>query len=121
MAVANFSCVPTLYAPKRKFIEFARPKWHNKLGEFSDPDILSWVSRLYQDKVFPTQEAFNKAYDARDVFWRNRTMVLSKEDVLNFEEEFRAGAFDESKIAAQKLMLKMLAVLETGEKTIFVY
>jgi hypothetical protein len=122
--------VPTQYAPKRKFLEFAKPKWHNKLGEFSDPDILSWINNLYQDKAFPTREAFNKAYDAAldagimpstAVSWRNKTMVLTKEDVGNFEEEFSGGAFDGSQTAAQKLVTKMRAALETGEKVIYVY
>jgi hypothetical protein len=130
MACATFSCVPTQYAPKRKFLEFAKPKWHNKLGEFSDPDILSWINNLYQDKAFPTREAFNKAYDAAldagimpstAVSWRNKTMVLTKEDVGNFEEEFSGGAFDGSQTAAQKLVTKMRAALETGEKVIYVY
>ena len=128
--LAKFATVPTKYAPKRKFLEFAKPQWHNKLGEFSDPDVLSWINRLYQDKAFPTREAFNKAYDAAidaglrpadGVSWRNKTMVLTKEDVANFEEEFNGGAFDRSQSAASKTLAKMKAALETGEKVIFVY
>lgn len=128
--LAKFATVPTKYAPKRKMIEFAAPQWKNKLGEFSDPDVLSWINRLYQDKAFPTREAFNKAYDAAidaglrpadGVSWRNKTMVLTKEDVANFEEEFNGGAFDRSQTAAQKLVAKMKAALETGEKVIYVY
>ena len=55
----KFATLPVKYAPKRKFIEFAKPKWHNKLGEFSDPDVLSWINNLYQDKVFKTPKDFN--------------------------------------------------------------
>ena len=125
MAV-KFATVPIKYAPKRKFLEFAKPQWHNKLGEFSDPDVLSWIGNLYQDKAFPTREAFNKAYDdaarpADGVAWRNKTMVLSLADVDNFEEEFKGGAFEGSQTAAQKTLTKMRAALETGEKVIFVY
>jgi len=127
--LAKFASIPIKYAPKRKFLEFAAPQWKNKLGEFSDPDILSWINNLYQDKAFPTREAFNQAYDAaRDagvmpstaVSWRNKTMVLTKEDVDNFEEEFNGGAFY-PRDAVQKLVTKMKAAMETGEKVIFVY
>ena len=128
--LAKFASIPTKFAPKRKFLEFAAPQWKNKLGEFSDPDVLSWINRLYQDKAFPTREAFNKAYDAAldagmmpctGVAWRNKTMVITKEDVDNFEEEFKGGAFEGSQTAAQKTLVKMRAALETGEKVIFVY
>ena len=128
--LVKFASIPIKFAPKRKFLEFAAPQWKNKLGEFSDPDVLSWINNLYQDKAFPTREAFNKAYDAAldagmmpstNVSWRNKTMVLTKEDVDNFEEEFNGGAFDRSQIAAQKTLQKMRAALETGEKVIYVY
>ena len=128
--LVKFATVPIKYAPKRKFLEFAKPQWHNKLGEFTDPDVLSWINRLYQDKAFPTQKEFNAAYDQaismgvlpnEVVGWRNKTMVLSQEDVANFEEEFKEGAFDQSQNAAQKTLVKMKAALETGEKIIFVY
>jgi len=123
--LAKFASIPIKYAPKRKFLEFAKPQWHNKLGEFSDPDVLSWINNVYQDKAFPTREAFNKAYDdaarpAEGVAWGNKTMVLTKEDVDNFEEEFKGGAFY-PRDAAQKTLTKMKAALETGEKVIFVY
>ena len=128
--LAKFATVPIKYAPKRKFLEFAKPTWHNKLGEFSDPDVLSWINNLYQDKAFPTQKDFNNAYDAASaaglmpctgVAWRNKTMVITKEDVDKFEEEFKGGAFEGSQTAAQKTLVKMRAALETGEKVIFVY
>ena len=124
MSLAKFASIPTKFAPKRKFLEFAAPQWKNKLGEFSDPDILSWITRIYQDKAFPTREAFNKAYDAarnaglmpsKGVAWHNRTMVLTKEDVDNFIEEFDGGAFGP---AAGKLVAKMKAL---EGKVIFVY
>ena len=127
--LAKFASIPIKFAPKRKFLEFAAPQWKNKLGEFSDPDILSWITRIYQDKAFPTREAFNKAYDAgRDagmmpstgVAWGNKTMILTKEDIDNFEEEFKGGAFY-PRDAVQKLVTKMRAALETGEKVIYVY
>jgi hypothetical protein len=128
--LAKFASIPTKFAPKRKFLEFAAPQWKNKLGEFSDPDVLSWINNLYQDKAFPTREAFNKAYDAAldagvmpstNVSWRNKTMVLTKEDIDNFEEEFKNGAFDGAQTAAAKTLAKMKAALETGEKVIYVY
>lgn len=128
--LAKFASIPIKYAPKRKFIEFAAPQWKNKLGEFSDPDVLSWINNLYQDKAFPTREAFNKAYDAAldaglrpadGVSWRNKTMVLTKTDIDNFEEEFNGGGFDGSQTAAAKTLAKMKAALETGEKVIYVY
>ena len=123
--MATFSCVPTQYAPKRKFIEFAKPKWHNKLGEFNDPDVLSWINRLYQDKAFKTPKDFNEAYDAglTDVIhWRNKTMVLAKEDLEFLEEEFNEGAFDDSpeKPKLSGLFAKLKRALES-EKTVFVY
>lgn len=124
MSIAKFASIPIKYAPKRKLIEFAAPQWKNKLGEFSDPDILSWITRIYQDKAFPTREAFNKAYDAGlsgALYWRNKTMILTKEDIDNFEEEFKGGAFDESQTAAAKTLTKMKAAVETGEKVIYVY
>jgi hypothetical protein len=128
--LVKFATVPIKYAPKRKFLEFAKPTWHNKLGEFSDPDVLSWIGNLYQDKAFRTQKEFNKAYDdaaavgmrpAEGVAWGNKTMVITKEDVDNFEEEFKGGAFEGSQSAAAKTLTKMRAALETGEKVIFVY
>jgi hypothetical protein len=124
MATVTFSSVPIKYAPKRKFLEFAKPQWHNKLGEFGDPDVLSWVNRLYQDKKFKTPQDFNEAYDAglTDViYWRNKTMALTKEDIENFIEEFNEGAFDESRAAVEKAATKLAALMEKGEKVVFVY
>lgn len=126
----KFASVPIKYAPKRKMLEFAKPQWHNKLGEFDHPDLTTWVNNIYQAKAFKTQKDFNEAYDraismgvmpSEMVCWRNKTMVLTKEDIENFEEEFNGGAFDAVQTAAQKTLSKMKAALETGEKVIFVY
>jgi hypothetical protein len=127
--LAKFAAVPAKYAPKRKVLGFAAPQWKNKLGEFSDPDVLSWINNIYQSKAFPTQKQFNEAYDLAIsmgkwpgdmVCWRNHTMVLTKEDVDNFEEEFNGGAFY-PRDAVQKTLTKMKAALETGDKVIYVY
>jgi len=126
----KFATVPTKYAPKRKMIDFAVPQWKNKLGEFEHPDVASWVNSTYQSKVYKTQKEFNEAYDqaaamgvlpSAAVCWRNKPMVLTKEDVDNFEEEFNEGAFDEVKTDVKKTLTKMRAALETGEKVLFVF
>jgi len=120
----KFATLPVKYAPKRKLIGFAMPQWKTKLGEFDHPDVLSWINNLYQEKTFKTPKDFNEAYDSgltEVLFWRNKPMVISKEDLANFEEEFNEGAFDEVKAAVQKALTKMKAALETGEKVIFVY
>jgi len=122
--LAKFASIPIKYAPKRKMVGFVAPQWKNKLGEFDHPDVLSWVNNLYQEKTFKTPKDFNEAYDAgltEVLFWRNKPMVLTKEDLENFEEEFNEGAFDEVKVAMQKTLTKMKAALETGEKVLFVY
>ena len=126
----KFATLPVKYAPKRKMVGFVVPQWKNKLGEFDHPDVASWVNNVYQSKVFPTQKEFNEAYDqaistglnpSEMVCWKNKPMVLNKEDVVNFEEEFNEGAFDDVKIAAQKTLVKMRVALETGEKVLIVY
>lgn len=130
VTLAKFATLPVKYAPKRKMIDFAVPQWKNKLGEFDHPDVVGWINSMYQSKVYKTQKEFNEAYDqaaslgilpSDAVCWRNKPMVLTKEDIDNFEEEFNEGAFDEVRIAVQKTLTKMRAVLETGEKVIFVY
>lgn len=120
MTTIHFSSVPTKYAPKRKMLDFAKPQWHNKLGEIVDDDVMSWLNNIYQDKVFPTREAFNQAYDAagtEGVCWRNKTMVLNKEDLENFIEEYDGGAFS----GVEKLAAKLKALVGSEEKTVFVY
>lgn len=126
----KFATLPVKYAPKRKMIDFSVPQWKNKLGEFDHPDVAGWVNSTYQSKVYKTQEEFNAAYDqavsmgarpSDTICWCNKTMVLTKEDVDNFEEEFKEGAFDDVKVSVQKTLTKMRAALATGEKVIFVY
>ena len=129
--LVKFASISIKYAPKRKFLEFTAPQWKNKLGEFNNPDILSWINNLYQAKAFPTREAFSKAYDSaidagvmpsQMVCWRNKTMLLHKEDIDNFEEEFKGGGFDGGQHSAvRETLTKMRAALETGEKVIIVY
>jgi hypothetical protein len=126
----KFACIPVKFAPKRKLVNFALPKWRQKLAELEDPDVKSWVNDLYQTRMFPSREEFNKAYDeyistnratADVLFWTNKPMTITKEDFKNFESEFNDGAFDESRSAVEKLIGRMRAVLETGEKVVFVY
>lgn len=125
MALVKFASIPLQYAPKRKMVNFALPKWRNKLGEFDDADIASFINCTYQDKVFKTAKEFNETYDAGnwDVLnWRHKPMVLTKEDVTVFEDVHRNGAFDRVEpVKLDKLITKMKAVLELGDKVIFVY
>ena len=127
----KFAAIPIKYAPKRKMIDFALPQWRNKIGEFQDADIQSWVTNLYQDKAFPTPQEFNRMYDtaismgmmpSEMVGWRNKPMILSKEDIAAFETAHTEGAFDRAEpVKLNKMIFKMKAMLETGEKVIFVY
>ena len=126
----KFACIPMQYAPKRKLLNFALPKWRQKLAEFEHPDVRSWVNNIYQAKAFPSQKEFNAAYDqaismgvmpSEMVCWRNKPMILSKSDLENFEEEFSEGAFDDVRASAEKFLTRAKAVLAKGEKVIFVY
>ena len=121
----KFASMPLKYAPKRKTINFSLPKWRNKLGEFQDPDIEGFINSVYQDRTFKTQKEFNEAYDNRHLEllnWQNKPMILTKEDVTVFEEVHRNGAFDTTKPEViDKLLTKMKACFETGEKVVFVY
>ena len=89
MTTIKFACIPAQYAPKRKMIDFALPKWRTKLAEFNHPDLVQWAHDLYQTKVFPTREAFNEAYDLKldSLYWRNKPMILKAEDIAAFEAE----------------------------------
>jgi hypothetical protein len=122
----KFACVPAKYAPNRKFVNFALPKWRQKLAEFeSSPDVQSWINNLYQDKVFPTQTEFNRAYDLNnEINWDHKPMVLSHEDVCNFETELKEGGFGDIGTVeftkAQKLVKRMRDV-QGAEKIVFVY
>ena len=121
----KFATIPIKYAPKRKMVDFTLPQWRNRLAEIDDQDVHSFINSAYQDKVFPTQEDFNRAYDDRDthrLHWGNKPMVLTKEDITVFEDVHKNGAFDLIKTEIiDKLVAKMKAALETGEKVIFVY
>jgi hypothetical protein len=119
--IVKFATIPVKYAPKRKMIDFSLPQWRYKFTETSNEDVLSWVRQVYQSKTFTTQADFNKAYDTRDTYmlrWDNKTMVLTAEDVSNFEDELCG---EQGVVGADKWLNKMKAFLETGEKVIFVY
>jgi hypothetical protein len=120
--MATFATIPVKFAPKRKLIDFAMPKWRNKIGEFDSPDMLSWVSNLYQDKMFPTRSEFNLAYDERRCDWENRPMILAKEDLDALEDENREGAFEDTikPGVVTKFLEKARKALE-NEKVVFVY
>ena len=120
--MATFATIPLKFAPKRKFIGFSRPKWINKVGEFDSPDILSWVSNLYQDKMFPTRAEFNRAYDEHSCNWEHTTMILSKEDLDALEEEHKGGAFeDTTKPGAVTKFLEKARKALANEKVVYVY
>jgi hypothetical protein len=123
--IVKFAAIPLKYAPKRKLVDFSLPQWRNKLAEVDDQDVASFINGAYQDKVFKTAKEFNETYDAGlwDVLnWRNKPMVLDKDDITLFEEVHKNGGFDRVEpIKLDKLILKMKAMLETGEKVIFVY
>jgi len=117
--------MPLKYAPKRKMINFSLPKWRNKLGEIYDVDVEGFINTVYQDRTFKTQKEFNEAYDKgfpELLHWQNKPMILTREDVTVFEAVHKNGAFDTTKPEViDKLLTKMKAHLETGEKVIFVY
>jgi hypothetical protein len=126
MATLKFACIPTKYAPKRKMIDFSLPQWRTKLAEFDHPDLTQWANSLYQSKVFNTPQEFNAAYDLGHLdtlYWRNKPMVLTAEDVDAFVSEHTDGAFDDAVKPGvlEKLIVKMRAALASGEKTVFVY
>jgi hypothetical protein len=125
MATVKFATIPLKYAPKRKMVDFSLPQWRNKFGEFEDQDIASFINNIYQDRVFKTQKEFNEAYDNRLIellHWRNKPMVLTPEDITSFEETHKNGGFDFIEpVKLDKLIMKMKAYLETGEKIVFVY
>jgi len=117
--------MPTKYAPKRKTINFSLPKWRNKLDEIQDTDIEGFINTVYQERTFKTQKEFNEAYDNRllDLLhWSNKPMILTRSDVTVFEAVHRNGAFDTTNPdVIDKLLTKMKACFETGEKVVFVY
>lgn len=124
----KFACVPAQYAPKRKLINFSLPKWRQKLAEFeADPDVQNWVNNLYQDRTFTSQSAFNKAYDEHiaglapsDILhWNNKPMILTTDDIGNFESDLKEGGFEDAG-KAEKLARRMRDVQKAG-KIVFVY
>ena len=119
--IVKFATIPVKYAPKRKMIDFSLPQWKYKFTETENEDVLSWVRQVYRSKTFKTQAEFNRAYDEGNTYmlrWDNKTMVLTAEDVSNFEEELCG---EQRVVGADKWLNKMKAFLETGEKVIFVY
>lgn len=123
----KFACIPVKFAPKRKMVDFSLPKWRQKLIEFeSNEDVRSWVNNLYQDKIFPTKKDFNSAYDLNTEMlnWDHKPMVLTSEDVGNFETELREGGFGDPGtpdfVKAEKLVKRMRDV-QGSEKIVFVY
>ena len=123
--LVKFASMPAKYAPKRKTVNFSLPKWRNKLGELEDQDVSSFINNLYQDRIFKTQKEFNDAYDNRHLdllHWGNKPMILTREDVAVFETTHKNGAFDTTNPdIIDKILTKMKAHLETGEKILFVY
>ena len=121
----KFASVPIKYAPKRKMTDFALPKWPSKLGEFEDDDIGSFINMVYQDRTFKTAKEFNEAYDNRHLEllnWGNKPMVLTRENLDEFEEVHKNGAFDRTRPGAvDTLLTRIKNHLATGEKVIFVY
>jgi hypothetical protein len=123
MTGLKFACIPAKFAPKKKMTDFALPRFRQKLADFeNDPDVRSWVSNLYQDRVFPTREEFNKAYDEdyASVLWGNRPMILNGENISDFEVVFNEGGFDGNPEVYQKLIRRMKEVM-ANEKIVFVY
>jgi len=125
MATVKFASIPIKYAPKRKMVDFSLPQWRNRFGEFEDQDLASFINNLYQDKVFKTQKEFNEAYDNRFLellYWQNKPMILERRDIVSLEETHKNGGFDFIEPAKlDKIIAKMKACLETGEKVVFVY
>ena len=123
--MVKFASVPIKYAPKRKMTDFALPKWPAKLGEFEDDDIGSFINMVYQDRTFKTAKEFNEAYDNRHLellHWRNKPMILTRENLAEFEEVHKNGAFDRTRPGAvDTLLTRIKNHLATGEKVIFVY
>ena len=123
----KFACIPIKFAPKRKTVDFSLPKWRQKLIEFeSNQDVQSWVNNLYQDKVFPAQKEFNQAYDLNTdmLNWNHKPMVLTPEDVGNFETELKDGGFGDPgtpEFAKAEKLVKRMREVQGVEKIVFVY
>ena len=86
-------------------------------GDF--PELDSWVMNLYQDKMFPTREEFNRAYDTQDARLNRGTteFFITPLDLLIFERDVAAGEFEEN---YTELINKIKALFEC-EKIVFFY
>jgi hypothetical protein len=119
--IIKFACISSKFAPKRKLVNFSLPKFRQKLEEFTDPDLISWVNNLYQDRTFRTRDEFNRAYDSGDHRWENKPMILTKDDVKDLREQMNEGAFDDGpKEAINKLITRIETVI-VADKIVFVY
>jgi len=124
-SILKFASIPIKFAPKRKLVNFALPKWRSKMAEIQDVDVEGFINTLYQERTFKTQKEFNEAYDNRLLellHWGHKPMILTREDVMALETDHRNGAFDTTKPEVlDKLLAKMKAHLDAGERVIFVY
>lgn len=122
--MVKFAIVPLKYAPKRKILGFVLPQCMVRVGEFHGQDIVTWVNNIYQNKVFPDRDDFNAAYDrairpSEAVCWRNKTMMLTAEDLANFDDELKEGAFEDEDV--KKTLARLKDAIASGEKAVFVY
>lgn len=123
MKPIKFACVPTKYAPQKKLVDFHLPQWRQKLLEFpSDPDVQGWVSNLYQSRAFKTREDFIKYYDedTESVKWSHKPMIITSEDIDDFEEVLKNGGFDLQPALYEKLVKRMRDAMKK-DKIVFVY
>ena len=92
-------------------------KFKKSWGDY--PNLESWVTHLYQDKMFPTRAEFNKAYDENDHRLRRggQEVILTREDLAQFESEIEDGEFE---VDYTELVGKMKALFEC-EKIVFFY
>jgi|APCry1669189665_1035243.scaffolds.fasta_scaffold01745_5 hypothetical protein len=122
--IIKFACVPSKFAPKRKFVNFSLPKFRQKLGEFKDPDMASWINNLYQDRTFKTRDEFNQAYDFGDSYtlnWGNKPMVITNDDLTELSQQFESGAFDDGEKAQIEKLIGRMRTVMSAEKVVFVY
>jgi hypothetical protein len=81
------------------------------------------VNNLYQERTFFTSKEFNEAYDFGDSYtlnWMNKPMVITKENIAEFEDVFRAGGFEGNPAVYEKLIKRMKDVM-AADKIVFVY
>lgn len=122
--VVKFACIPIKFAPKKKLTNFSLPKWRQKLVELeNDLDVQSWVNNIYQERTFSKRKEFNDAYDFGDSYtlnWLNKPMVITAENIADFEENFREGGFEGKPAVYEKLVKRMKDVM-AADKIVFVY